>query len=233
MKQIFCSLAIMASLSLPSLLCAQTAGTVRDVQIRSIDFASQTLELHNFGSTTWDLDGWRFCTHDEIDGFDYTGAAGLNGQSLAAGESLFIDWDNNGSGGDTINVNSLGGNWIDDLTTGGVGEAIQIGLYTSSPFGTAANLVDHVQYSFNGDDVNGADNRGTVAESANLWTDQNLWVSIDTDSTGLILDANPFPGAGSSHSPTSYSALTAVPEPSSLAFLALGIAGLASTRKRK
>ena len=232
MKRIFSSLALVALLSLPSLLCAQTAGTVRDVQIRSIDFASQTLELHNFGSSTWDLDGWRFCSHDEIDGFDYTGAAGLNGQSLDAGGSLFIDWDNNGTGDDTINVNSLGGAWIEDLLTGGVGEAIQIGIYTSGPFGTAANLVDHIQYSFNGADVNGADVRGTVAENAELWTDQNQWIAVDTDSIGLVLDVDPFPGAGASHSPTSYSVLTAVPEPSSLAFLALGIVGLASTRRR-
>jgi len=229
MKRVITTLAIAASLSLPSLLCAQTSGTNRDVQIRSIDFGAQTLELHNFGATTWALDGWRFCTHDEIDGFDYTSSTGLNGQSLAAGESLFIDWDNNGSGADTINISALGGNAVDDLNAVGVGEAVQIGIYSTGGFGTAANLVDHLQYSFNGIDVDGADVRGTVAESAELWTDQNLWIAVDGSTTSLTLANDPFPGAGNSHGPTSY---TSVPEPTAIAFLAIGAMGLVSRRRR-
>ena len=148
---------------------AQVAGSDRDVQIADIDFTTQVLELTNFGSSTVDLSGWRFCTHDEVDGFDYTSSAGLSGQTLAAGETLSIHWNDDATGPDAINVSSLGGQWIDDLTADGTGEAVQIGLYTSGPFGTSANLVDHLQYSFGGTDNATADRRGSVAEGAGLW----------------------------------------------------------------
>jgi hypothetical protein len=210
---------------------AQIAGTDRDVQIRSIDFISQTLELHNFGTSTRTLDGWRFCSHDELSGFRYTGSTGLNGQSLDSGDSLFIDWDNNGTGANTLDVSSLGGNAIDDLFAAATGEAVQIGIYIQGGFGNAANLADHVQYSFDGIDVDGADNRGTVAETAELWTDQNDWISVNDGSTGLVLNADPFPGAGASHGVGSYS--VSVPEPSTIAFLCLGLMGSTLTRRRK
>jgi len=85
MQHLF-ALAILAMV--PSTAFAQSSGSEEDIQFRSIDFTSQVLELHNYGDTSWDLDGWRFCTHDVSDGFDYTSTGGLNGTSIAAGDSL-------------------------------------------------------------------------------------------------------------------------------------------------
>lgn len=225
---------MLASLLIPSLLDAQIAGSVRDVQIRSIDFENQTIELHNFGDSEISIDGWRFCTHDETDGFDYTGVNGFSGESLDSGESIFIDWDDpNPTAANTIGVDSLGGAWIDDLLVAQDGEAVQIGIYTQGPFGTADNLVDHVQFSFNGLDTGSpADSRGGTAENAGLWNDRDEWIAIEADSTGILLTADPFPGDTVSHGVDSYSVITAVPEPTSIMILSLGLIGLASTRRR-
>jgi len=155
---------ILISLSGGSLSFAQINGDATEsVQIRSIDLQAEVLELHNFGTGSQSLNGWRFCSHDELDGFDYTSPTGLNGQTLAAGESLFVHWNDNAAGANAINVSSLGGNWVDDLLASSAGQAVSIGLYRSSPFGSSTNLVDHVQYSFAGTDVGVATPRGSVA----------------------------------------------------------------------
>ena len=183
---------------------AQVAGSEEDVQIRSINLETQVLELHNFGDVARPLNGWRFCSHDEIDGFDYTSPTGLNGMSLKAGGSLFVHWLNNATMYNQVNIDSLGGESIDDLIADTPGSAISIGIYKTSGFGIADNLVDHIQYSFEGANVPSATPRGGVAVDAELWTATTDWISVDENSMSMLLTADPFPGVGNSHGPTSY-----------------------------
>lgn len=220
--------------ALPTLAQAQLIGSAEDVQIRSVDFNSQVLELFNFGSSSLDLDGWRFCTHDEVDGFDYTSSSGLNGVSLAAGSSLSIHWNDDASGPNAINVSSLGGAWIDDLSVDDTGDGISLGLYRSGPFGNSDNLIDHVQYSFDGANIGGSANpRGTVAVNAGLWGNTADWISVDESSNNLVLVDDPFPGANSeTHTSSSYSVNVAVPEPSAMLVLSLGFAAISIRRRR-
>lgn len=225
-------LAALAAFLAPGFALAQSVGTFRDVQLRSVDLVDQVLELHNFGSSALDLDGWRICSHDEIDGFDYTGAAGLNGQTLAAGESLFIHWNDDASGADAINVSSLGGQHVDDLLADAAGEAVSIGLYNSNlgGFGSAGALADHIQYSFDGADVGGATPRAGVADSAGLWGSSSDWIAVDAETTGLLLVADPFPGLGATHSSASYAA---IPEPTAVALLGLSMIALGGLRRQR
>lgn len=209
---------------------AQVAGdAVESVQIRSIDLAAQVLELYNFGAGTQTLDGWRFCSHDELDGFDYTSGSGLNGQSIASGESLFIHWNNDAAGVDALNISDLGGAAVDDLTADSAGSAVSIGLYRTAPFGSSDNLVDHIQYSYQGADVGGATPRGGVAEGADLWTLPTDWISVGAASTSIFLSDDPFPGAGASHGPGSYAV---VPEPTTAVLGAIA-AATCLIRRRK
>ncbi|MEM8946878.1 MAG: hypothetical protein AAGD11_17015 [Planctomycetota bacterium] len=209
---------------------AQVMGdAIESVQIRGIDLTTQVLELHNFGTGTQTLDDWRFCTHDELDGFDYTSATGLNGLSLDAGESLFVHWNNDAAGPNAINIAALGGAAVDDLLADTVGSAVSIGLYRGiGGFGSSSNLVDHVQYSFGGTNVGGATPRGSVAEGADLWTSPADWISVDASSTSIALTANPFPGAGASHGPSSYAV---IPEPTTLLLGSLASLVLLARRK--
>ena len=219
----------------PTTVVAQSPGSAEDIQFRSIDFENQILELHNFGSDSLDLDGWRFCTHDVSDGFDYTSATGLNGFSLEAGESLRVHWNDDASGDDAINISSLGGRWIDDLSVNGSGDGISLNLYRDSSFGNADSIVDHIQYSLDGSNVGGQSNpRGAVAVNGELWGSTADWISVSEESTSLVLEDEPFPlDSGATHTSSSYAVnVSAVPEPSSLIALCLGVFGIASRRRR-
>ena len=197
---------------LASNLNAQTQGSVEDVQIRSIDFSTQVLELHNFGTVTRAMDGWRFCTHDEVNILRYSASTGMNGLSLAPGESLFVHWNNDATGAGTINRSTIGGGWISDLNADAAGTAVSIGIYRSGGFANANNLNDHVQYSFGGAHVSGATPRGGVAVTAGLWTASTDWISVDENSLGIELNADPFPGAGAAHGPSSYNVIVPLSE---------------------
>lgn len=216
----------------PTLAFAQSAGSEEDVQFRSIDFGSQVLELYNFGSSTLNLDGWIFCSHDVSDGFDYSSGAGLNGVSLAAGESLNIHWNDDASGANALNISDIGGNWVDDLTVNGAGDGISINLYRDSSFGSSTSIIDHIQYSYDGVDVGGQSNpRGGVAVGGGLWSATSDWVEVSSETTGLVLVDDPFPGAtGETHGSASY--IAAVPEPSSVLALVAGFFGLSLRRQR-
>ena len=74
-------------LSLPA---SGLLGAARDIQFKSINFVTSVVEMHNYGTTSQSLAGWRFCTHDENQIRRYSSTTGLNAVSIAAGESLLF-----------------------------------------------------------------------------------------------------------------------------------------------
>ena len=222
-------LVIALVLSVSPRCLAQSQGSPRDVQIRSINFDTQVLELHNFGIAPIGLDGWRFCTHDENGAFHYSSNGGLNGLVIAPGDSLFVHWLNDsGNAPGSINRSRLGGSTIPDLLVDSAGAAISIGIYRASSFSNPDLLNDHLQYSFGGAHVPGATPRSGVAVTAELWTDELDWVAIDEDAIGLELTAGPFPGQGNAHGSDSYELvypLTEIVQPESAEVLQGNLAG--------
>jgi len=168
-----------AALVLASCLTGTAIAAPRDIQIRSVDFGLGIVELHNFGDTTEALDGWQFCTFDEDESFQYTFLTGMNGLSIAAGESLFVH-----TLGDApaepnrINVSSLGGGFARPVDT----TNFVMSLYgAGSGFISPDRMVDHLMWNANG--VPGAnDGRASVAVAAGLWSATSDWIST-TDSS--------------------------------------------------
>ncbi len=176
------------------------AAAPRDVQVKSIDFETGLIELHNFGAAVQPLDGWRFCTHDEDSTRRYTGATGFNGKSLAAGSSLFIHFNNDSPGGaDHLNRSSLGGFFASPLDPGPGGYAM--GLYLNSSFASTGSLADFLQWSLGGIDDTNADFRSHTAAGV-LWSDQGAWISTTATTSRLELTAN----LGALNSPADYTA---------------------------
>ena len=159
---------------------AQIVTPERQIQIRTIDLDNQTIEVHNFGTTDQALNGWRFCTHNESVERRYSSTTGFNGVVLAAGESLFIMYNNDASAANEINISSLG-SFATPMDAEG---AYAIQLYFQTPFGAGANIADHLQFSLNGDDDSRADARSSIAQGI-VWSDQNAWISV-SESTTLI-----------------------------------------------
>ena len=186
-------------LSVYSTASAQITNPVRNVQIRTIDLLNQTVEVHNFGTTNQPLDGWRFCTHDESVERRYSSASALNGMSLAAGESMFVMYNNDAdpAAANEFNISSLG-NFALPLDAEG---AYAIQFYINSSFSSGPSIADHLQFSTDGLDDNRADARSGTAEGA-VWSDQNAWISVSDLTETISLAA----GAESNevHSPADY-----------------------------
>ena len=163
---------------------AQVPDSERAIQIRTIDLANQTIEVHNFGTTDQSLAGWRFCTHDESEERRYGSGTGLNGVVLPAGESLFVMYNNDASVANEFNISALG-NFALPLDAEG---AYAIQFYFQTPFGTAANIADHLQFSLGGEDDSRADARSSIAEGS-VWSDQNAWISVSESTTSISLNA--------------------------------------------
>ena len=174
------AIALTTTLATYSNVSAQITNPVRQVQIRTIDFANQTIEIHNFGTDDQDLSGWQFCTHDEDSERRYSSTNALNGIPLAAGESMFLMYNNNASASNEFNISSLG-NFATPLDTNG---AYAIQFYINSSFGAGASIADHLQFSLDGVDNNSADARSSIAQGV-VWSDQNAWIPV-TDSTTSI-----------------------------------------------
>jgi len=201
------AIALITALATCSNVSAQITNPVRQIQIRTIDFDNQTIEIRNFGTTDQALDGWRFCTHDESVVRRYSSSTGLNGVTLAAGESMFLMYNNDASPSATneFNISSLG-NFATPLDVEG---AYGIPFYINSSFGNGNNIADHLQFSLDGADNTTADERSDEAVSGNLWTDENLWISVSETTTSISLLA----GAETSetHSPSDYEVVDAPP----------------------
>ena len=184
-------------LSVYSNASAQITNPFRNIQIRTIDLENQTIEIHNFGTADQSLAGWRFCTHDESVERRYTSSAALNSVSLAAGESMFLMYNNNASADNEFNISSLG-NFATPLDAQG---AYAIQFFINSSFGSGASIADFVQFSEGGLDNDRADTRSGIAQGI-VWSDQNAWISVSESTTSISL----VPGAENSelNSPADY-----------------------------
>ena len=166
-------------------LSAQINVPQRFVQIRCLDFENGTLELHNFGSNSQSLAGWRFCSHDENQDRQYSATPGLNGQTLGPGESLFVHFNNDASAANEINISTIGGNFASPFDTNG---AYAIQIYFQTPFGQGNNIADHVQVSLFGADDARADERSDEAQNGGVWSDQSQWVPVVSSTLRVVLD---------------------------------------------
>ena len=206
------------------LIASPGTAAPRDVQIVDVDFTTQVIELFNFGSTTEDLSGWQFCSHDSSFIRRYTTASGLNGVSIGAGESLFVHLLSD-SGGQPGHIDRTPGDWADPMTPGPHG--LQI-YFPPVIFANGATIADHVQWNVDGIDDATADERSDEAEAGGVWTDQTKWVVTKSDSTSIMLiqQANGL----ILHGPWDY---TQVPEPGTTAMLLAGSLGLAGLARRR
>ena len=179
---------------------AQIVQTERFVQIRSINLTTSVLELFNSGTADQPLAGWRFCTHDEDQTRRYSSFSGLNNFTIAAGESLFVHFNNDADPSDpqSVNVETIGGNFAVPLDAAG---AYGAQIYIDSRFSSGASIADHVQFSIDGVDNTTADARSTEAEGE-VWVDQNEWVSISLDTEMIVV--NDASLGNELHSPSDY-----------------------------
>ncbi len=174
-------------------------GTERLVQITDIDFATGEITITNLGPGSQPLDGFRFCSNDNNEVARYSGAAGLNGITLAPGGSLIIHFNNDSPGGaDRIDRLTLGGTWATPLGP----DAYALGLYFPPiSFGNGATMGDFVQWSIGGVPDLNADFRTDEAVNGGVWTDLADWVPTTSTSLGITL--NDLAG-NELHGPTDY-----------------------------
>lgn len=175
---------LLSTLMASTPLAAQINVPERFVQIRTLDFENGTLELHNFGSATEFLNGWRFCSHDENQDRQYSATAGLNGRMLGPGESLFVHYNNDASAGNEIDISTIGGNFALPFDTNG---AYAIQIFFQTPFSNGNNIADHVQVSRFGADDTRADERSDEAENGGVWADQSEWVPVVDSTLRVVL----------------------------------------------
>jgi len=211
------------SLLVMTVLCASiapAAATEREIQFRSVDFTTKIIELHNFGASDQSLNGWRLCSHSDDDGeFNYTTSTGFNGFTIEAGTSMFLWVDNDGPlDSDNVNINQLGG--ANDFASNLDQDAYSIGLYWpnggSVQFFLGDDMADHMQWNIGGLDNTQADGRSSLAASANLWTDADLWIS--TTATTARIELNDLTGS-ELHGPSDFDVI----EPSPADFDGSGI----------
>jgi len=196
--------------TLPLIVVMAVAGTlhagVRDVQFVQVDLSTNVVTLQNLGTTSQSLDGYRLCTADDDQQLRYTSATGLNGRTLAAGEQLFVHWNNDAPADPShVDINALGGFNAQPMGLGPFGMAI----YWTTPFGTPANMGDYLQWT---DDLTNpgnlmADARADEAEAGGLWTGVPDFIVTNPAAEMLVL--NDLSGS-ELHGPTSYDVIDGV-----------------------
>ena len=173
----------------------------RDIQIRSVDFDTGILEIYNCGSSSQDLDGWRFCTHDADEVRRYTAPSALNGVVIPAGGSIFIHFMNNAGADPTrINVNDMG-----PMAMPLDQDAYGMQLYNPDgngnvSFGNSSLIADHVQWIDAGTAGN-AEFRTGQAVSEGLWTATGDFVQTMPDTARVELTDDT---CGTAHGPANY-----------------------------
>lgn len=178
----------------------------RDVQIRSINFATGIITLYNFGATDQPLDGFAFCTHDENEVRRYSSSTGFNGRTIEAGTYFFVHFNNDAPvSPDHINRTTLG-TFATPLDNGAFG----MGLYFPPVnFSNGNTIADHLQWSLNGIGDSSADERSDEAEAGGVWQDQTAWIATSASTTYIRLtDVT----GGVLHSPANYVVSNAMPD---------------------
>lgn len=176
----------MSRLAIGLILCSASAAIAapRDIQFRSVDLDSGVIELHNFGTTTEDLSGWRFCSHDAAVVRRYSSTTGLNGRSLGPGDSLFVHFANDASASDEINVSAIGGAFASPNTTA---YAIQI-YFSPVSFGNGNTMADIVQWTQDGTANLIADERTDEAITGGLWGQLDDFIGLNGGTYLRLMD---------------------------------------------
>ena len=156
----------------------------RDVQFRSVNLSTNVVELHNFGDTSEDLSGWRFCSHDAAVVRRYSASGGLNGVSIGPGESLYVHFNNDASGADEINISTIGGAFAGVNATA---YAIQI-YFAPVSFGNGNTIADTIQWTSDGTPNAMADERTDEAVTGGVWTSINDFIALDGGSFVRLMD---------------------------------------------
>jgi hypothetical protein len=76
------------------------------------------------------------------------------------------------------------------LDQGPKGGAYSLAIYYQIPFDIGNNMADFMQWSYNGVDNPTADERSDEAEEGGVWTDQDAWISVNENSTMIVLNSN-------------------------------------------
>ena len=177
-------------LSTASLVLA-TAGYAQnetDLQIRSVDFVGERIELANLGASNIDLGQWRICTHGLTSIRRYTSASGLNGRILAPGESLFIHMNNDASGATAVNASALG-----PFAAPFDRSAYAIQIFYPGPSGVVTSfagtdIAAAVQWT-DGGGLGAVANRTGQAVSAGVWANANDFVEVAPSTNRFELQA--------------------------------------------
>lgn len=178
----------------------------RAVQIRTVNFETDTIELFNFGTVDVSLNGWRFCSHDFDQARQYTGANGLNGRVIEAGTSFTIHVNNDAPAGnvDAINRTSLGGAFaapFDANTAFGLQLFFPVTTTGVVAFGNSTLIADHIQWSVNGGAPGTSETRTGQAVSTGLWTAAGAFIATQADTRFITLSDT---SGGLLHGPTNY-----------------------------
>jgi len=191
-----------------AVMASAAQAAPRDVQMRSINFATGVVELHNFGAAAEPLNAWQFCTHDEDQSLNYSLSSGLNGESVPAGGSLYIHYNNDAAGAGHINLSSIGGLFALPLDEPG---AFSIALYFPPVafFVDGNQIADHIQWSTGGLDNLIADERSDEAEAGGVWTNQSVWIATSASTTYIRLNDTT---GGVLHGPADYDVLDTMPD---------------------
>lgn len=178
---------------------AASAQQERLVQIRSIDFQAGIVELFNFGSGDVDLSRWRFCTHDFNEQLRYSGANGLNGNTIEAGTSFFIHFNNDAPAGDPDRINrSAVGTFATPLDQDAFGMQLFFPNESGNiSFGTSSQIADHIQWNIDGEGVGTAERRTNQAVGQGLWSAIGDFIVTQGDSLRIVLTDESGDEAGS------------------------------------
>lgn len=185
------------------------------VVISELDLANNKIELVNTGASAIDFTGWQWC--NLISGSPAYGSVTGNSVIDAVLSSAGASLTNFGAG--QVLVLNIADTWLRD----GLGE---LGLYTSSSFGTSTALEDYASWVGNG-------TRDSVAATAGIWVDND---PIDLtgigagDTVQLTLGQNGNSAASYQVAASTLGA-TNVPEPTTGLLGLIGL-GLLARRRR-
>lgn len=208
-----------------SIASADIVNPNRFIQFERVDFGTSVLTLRNYGTADISLDGWRFCSHDEDQVRRYSAANGLNGFTIAAGQTFNLHL-NNDATGTGINASVLGGEFAAPFDQG---PAYAISLYYQTPFNDGNNIADHLQWSIGGANNDSADERSDEAENGGVWADQDEFISVAADSQYILL--RNIASRNELNSAADY--IVGVPEPHSSLFCLMALGSLFLRRRQR